>query len=87
MKILDVLCCTVTLMVRCQAVCKADDRYHSLFTTPGMDQRKTGIVTVGHHPLCVSVTRSPRPSPQYFILEVIKYWQWEWPGNEAREGP
>ena len=31
-----------------------------------------------------NVTRSPRPSPPYFILEVIKYWRWEWPGNEAR---
>ena len=28
----------------CQSICKADDRYLSLFTMPGMDRRKTGIV-------------------------------------------
>ena len=37
-----------------QSIRKADDRYRSLFTTPGMDQRETGILTVEHRPPSVS---------------------------------
>ena len=34
--------------------CKADNQYRSLFTTPAMDQRETGFITVGHHlPMCL----------------------------------
>ena len=50
-----------------QSVRKADDQYRSLFTMPGLNQRETGILTVGHRPLCVCHTiigppqkRSPR---------------------------
>ena len=65
-------------------------------TIPGMDQRETGILTVGHLPppppprvylTSSHVTRSPRPSPAVFILEAMKYWWWEWPGNEATSYP
>ena len=31
------------------------------------------------------VTLSPRPSPSVFILEAIKNWRWERPGNEANQ--
>jgi len=31
------------------------------------------------------VTKSPRPSPSRIcMLQAIKYWRWEQPGNEAR---
>ena len=53
MKNLDVLCCTVRPMAGYQSVRKADDQYRLLFTTPGMDQRETGILMVGHRPPCV----------------------------------
>ena len=85
------LSCTVSPKTGCQSICKAGDRYHSLFTTSGTDQRETGIITVWHRPLCVYpdvIAHDQMPISQAFphhacILQVIKYWQWERPGNEA----
>ena len=47
------LSCTIRPKAECQSVHKADDRYRSLFTTLGTDGLETGILTVGHRPLCV----------------------------------
>ena len=69
------------------SVRKADDRYRSLFKTPGTEQRET---TVGHRPrvstICLpdviahdQISQAGLPPP-YFIVE---YWWWERPGNEA----
>ena len=85
MKNLNVLCCTVRPIAGYESIRKADDRYRSLFTTPGTDQCETGILAVGHCPpsvylISLHVTRSPRPSP---AVEAMKYWRWEWPGNEV----
>ena len=41
--------CTVRPKAGRQSVRKVDDLYCSLFTTPGTDRRKTGIIVVGHH--------------------------------------
>ena len=93
MKNLDVLCCTVRPMAGYQSIRKSDDRYHSLFTTPGMDQCETGISMVGHRPpVCLPsvyltsshVTRFPRPSLAVFhtgsdeILAVGTAWERGW---------
>ena len=43
---LDVLSCTVHPKAGCQSVRKEDDRYRSLFTTPGTDRRETAIGTI-----------------------------------------
>ena len=82
-KNLDALCCTVRPMAGYQSVRKADDRYRSLFTTPGTDQRETGILTP---PVClpsVYLTSShvTRSSPAVFhtgsneILAVGMAWE------------
>ena len=62
-------------------------RQHLIASSMGGDgRRKTGIITVGHCPLCVYLTSSdmttfPRPSPA--VLEAIKFWWWEWPGTRV----
>ena len=76
--------------------CKADDRYRSLFTMPGMDRRETGIINGwAPPPVCLPSVYLDLPDviardqisqaspPPYLILETMKYWRWEQPGNEA----
>ena len=71
-----------------QSVRKADDRYRSLFTMPGLNQRETGILTVGHRPLCVyhlSTWRHHTWPDLPAFPRRISYWKW-WNagcGNEA----
>ena len=74
MKNLDVLSCSVRPKAGCQSIYKADDRYRLLFTTPGIGRCKTGIKTVGHHPLCVY---------HFCLPDVIAHDEISQPGNEA----
>ena len=46
-KNLDALSCIVRPKAGCHSV------QRQMINTPGMDQRKTGTITVGYHPLCV----------------------------------
>ena len=66
------LSCTVHPKAACQNIRKVADRYCSLFTMPGTDRRKTGIIKGWAPPsmclpsvylMSLHMTRSPRPSP------------------------
>ena len=58
------------------------------------DEQHTGVVVQGWPKKCQSFWRDilgvvlfpDRSHSQYFILEAMKHWQWERPGNEATLG-
>ena len=64
---------------------KADDQSVP-FIVHNTGDGETGSITVGNHPpICLpdvnACDQTPRPSPAVFTY--CKYWQLEWPGNEA----
>ena len=91
MKNLEALYCNVSLRDGGPSLTR-QCQYRSSFTTPGLFRHKTGVITVRHCP-CVSTLCLPDVTardqishafPVYIcILQVIKYWRWEQPGNEA----
>ena len=87
-KDLEALCCNVRPIVGCQSVHKAAS-YCSLLMTGG---HVAGIIMVRHRLLCVypqlsDITACDQLSQAFLIhiciLQAIKEWWWEWPGNEA----
>ena len=50
-----------------------------------MVQHETGIITVKHNPPCVTECDliSQAFALHIRVLQAIKYWRWEQPGNEA----
>ena len=66
------------MSVQTLSIRKADDQYHSLFTIPGTDRHKTGIIVVGHCPrvstLCLPDAITRDQISQAFPHR-ISYWK------------